>query len=267
MPARNLRVIDDDVVVRRAADRSVRLLALREVELTDDGLVLLGRGGGGRRGCGLHGDGDAERLRDLQKHPDRNRHRAERDDHARVGRHRALRRDACIADRHAGGRSEIGDGHPVARENGVLLGDGRMLNDEARGGRIAADDQLGRRLMLAARHEHEPDGRVRGRHLNLADGKWRHQIEWDGLPGADGAPSRDRRTLPVVGEHELPATLMNDASVMRRHTGRRQHDVAIGSTSDENGLLSESGDHARIEVNTLSRGCRAGKWKGRLCGG
>jgi hypothetical protein len=44
-----------------------------------------------------------------------------------------------------------------------------------------------------------------------------------------------------------------------RHTGRRENDVAVGSAPDEDGLFSESGDHARIEVITLFTRCRAGK--------
>jgi hypothetical protein len=51
--------------------------------------------------------------------------------------------------------------------------------------------------------------------------------------------------LPVVDEHELPVALMHDARVMRRDARHGQHDVAIRAAADDDGLLSEPGDHAR----------------------
>ena len=36
---------------------------------------------------------------------------------------------------------------------------------------------------------------------------------------------------------------MNDARVVRRDAWHGQHDVAVGGASNEDGLLSEAGDH------------------------
>jgi hypothetical protein len=254
--ARNLRVIDDDVVVGCAADRPIGRLALRKIELAYHRLMLFGAAACRRLCRRLHGDGNSERLCNLQKEPDRDRHRAERHDHARIGRHRALRRDARVTDRDARRRAEIGDRHLIASEHRVRFGDGGMLNDETRSRRIAADDELGWRVVLPARHQHEAYRRVRERYLRLADGERRNEVEGNRLSRRDGASPRRRGPLTVVREDELPVPLMNDARVMGGYAGRREDDVTVGGTPDQNGLLSKSGNHGRIESITLSSRCR-----------
>jgi hypothetical protein len=122
-----------------------------------------------------------------------------------------------------------------------------VLDDEVASSRVAPDEQMSRRrLELAARHQHEPDGRVRERNLRLADVEGRLQVERHGLPRRDGPPAARRGALPVVDEDELPIALVDDARVLRRDAGHRQHDVGICAAAYEDRLLSEAGDHSAV---------------------
>ena len=251
MLARDLRVVDDDVVVGRAADRSIWRRALREVELPDDGLVLFRRGARARGGWRGRRHRNAKRLCDLQEQAHLQGDRSENDHHAGIDRHRVVRCDARLPDRHAGGRSEIGQGEPIARQDRVLGSEARVLDDEVRLRGIVADDQLsGGRGELPACHQHQADGGMRDRNLSLPDRERRLQIEWHRGTGRDWLAGAGRGPLTIVHESERAVSLVNDARVVRRNAGSREHDVAVRSATNDDRLFSEPRDHRMQEVIT-----------------
>ena len=206
VPARDLRVRDDDVVVRRAADRPVLRRRPREVELPDDRLVLLRRAGwlpaAAGAGCATAMPNDFATCRRSVTGSASGPSTITMRGSTCTG---LLRRDPRLADRHAARRSEIGDRHAIARERRVLRRDRGVLDHEV----ALAPDRVRRAAGpgapgAAPRHQHETDRGMRERNLRLPDRERCLQIERHRLARRYRPPAARRRPLSVVDEDERP---------------------------------------------------------------
>ncbi len=272
--ARNLRVLDLDVVVRRAADGLVcGLPSAAQRDLANDRLVLRARcrGGGGCTltlccCCGLAAAGKG--LGQLEHQVHRQRYRAQGEQSIGVYGLRLLWGESAPPEPGPTGGCVIDHRERVQRDGRVVSGHVRVLDDDVRLVGFATKSELSRNGSEATLvHQHHHDCGMRERYCGLTDDELRAKIERDRRAGCDGRTVGLGRSRAGIDEDELPAALMDDARVLRCHAGTAETDVTTLGRADGDGLLAEAGDHRIFCSHASNKPTRSREWRSVRRGG